>query len=115
MAWEVADLARAASLARDCVSLGHELGNAFTLVYGLGLLAAVAAAEGRRAQAGRLWGAVEAIEESEEVKLSYEDRVRYEEAVLALSDAELDAARAEGQAMTLDEAVEHALSEGGSS
>ncbi len=109
MAWEQGDLARSAVLSRECVSLAHELGNAPTLVYGLGLLAALAAAEGDRARAGRLWGAVEALEESGEARLDAESRARYETTILALSDAELEAGRAEGRAMTLDEAVEHAL------
>jgi hypothetical protein len=97
------------------VSLSHQLGNLPGLLSGLGLLAAVAAAEGQRAPAGRLWGAVEGIEASGEAKFLGEDRGRYEEAVLALSGAELDAARAAGRALTVDEAVEYALTVGRSS
>jgi predicted ATPase len=109
MAWEEGDLARADTLTRECVSLGHELANAPTLVYGLGLLAVLAAAAGEQARAGRLWGAVEALEESGEASLSTESRSRYEEAILPLSDAALEAGREEGHKMSLDEAVEHAL------
>jgi tetratricopeptide (TPR) repeat protein len=115
MAWELGDLDRAGVLVRDSVSLSHQLGNLPGLVEGLALCAAVAAAEGRRAQAGRLLGAVEAIEASGQAKLLGEDRGRYEEAVLALSDTELEAARAEGRALTVDEAVEYALTVGRSS
>jgi hypothetical protein len=112
MAWELGDLERAAALARDSVSLGRNLGNAFTLVYGLGVLAAVAAAEGDGARAGRLWGAVEMLEESGEARLDPTDRGRYEAAVLASSDAQLESARLEGRAIGLDEAVEYALARG---
>jgi hypothetical protein len=108
MAWEFEDLPRAAALAGECVSLGHELGNAPTLVYGLALLAALAAAEGKQTRAGRLWGAVEAIEESGEAALSEQDRARYA-AVLPPADADFEAARVEGRALTLDEALEYAL------
>jgi hypothetical protein len=66
------------------------------------------------ARAGRLWGAVEALEESGEASLSTESRSRYEEAILPLSDAALEARREEGHKMSLDEAVEHALGASGS-
>jgi len=113
MAWEQGDLARAAALSRECVSLAHELGNAPHLVYGLGLLAVLAAAGGELARAGRLWGAVEALEESGEARIDAGSRARYEGAILPLWAAALEAGRAEGRAMTLDEAVQHALSVGG--
>lgn len=114
MAWEQGDLARSAALSRECVSLAHELGNAWTLVYGFGLLAVLAAAAGERARGGRLWGAVEALQESGEARLDPESQGRYEAAVLAVSGGEFDGGRAEGRAMTLDEAVEHALGATGS-
>ncbi len=109
-AWEQGDLARSAVLSRESVSLGHELGNAHTLVYGFGLLAGLAAEAGDQERAGLLWGAVDALEESGEF-LDAESRALYERPVLALSGAEFETARAEGRAMTLDEAVELALSE----
>jgi len=115
MVWERGELARASALARQCVSLAHDLHDAFTLVYGLALLAVLAAAEGGRRRAGRLWGATEALEERAEAKISAEHRTRFEKAVLALSDAELEAGLIEGRAMTLDEAVEQALRARGSS
>ena len=90
----------------------HELGNASTVIHGLGLLAMLAAGAGERARAGRLWGAVEALEEGGEAKLDPGSRTRYEGAVLGLWDAELEAGRAKGRAMTLGEAVEHALGSG---
>jgi len=114
MAWEEGELVRAAALTRECVSVAYELRNAATLAYGLGLLAALAAAAGERARAGRLWGAVEALEESGEASLSAESQARYEEAILPLSDAALEAGREEGHKMSLDEAVEHALRASGS-
>jgi len=114
MAWNEGDPARAAALTRESVSLAYELANAPTLAYGFGLLAELAAAAGERTRAGRLWGAVEALVELGEASLSAPARARYEEAVLALSDAAFEASRAEGREMTLDEAVEHALGASGS-
>jgi predicted ATPase len=108
IAWEDGDLSRAATFSRDSVSLAHVLGDVLAVAYGLGLLVVLAAAEGDQARASRLWGAVEAIEESGEARLDADSRVRCETAI-PLSDAKLEAARAEGRAMSLDEAVQHAL------
>jgi predicted ATPase len=114
MAWEEGDLDRAAALTRECVSLCHELANAPTLIYGFGLLAVLAAAAGERARAGRLWGAVEALEESGEASLGPETRARYKAAIFTTSDSALEDGREQGLEMTLDEAVEHALGASGS-
>ncbi len=92
MAWEQGDLARAAAFSRECVLLAHELHNAYTLAYGFGLLAALAALDGDRVRAGRLWGAVERLDDKGEARLDPESRARYERAVLALSDAKLERA-----------------------
>jgi predicted ATPase/class 3 adenylate cyclase len=114
MARNEGDLARAAALTRECVSVGYELSNAPALAHGFGLLAELAAAAGERTRAGRLWGAVEALEERGEASLGAQSHARYEEAVLALSDAAFEAGRAEGREMTIDEAVQHALGASGS-
>jgi predicted ATPase/class 3 adenylate cyclase len=109
MAWEQGHVPRAGTLGRQFLSLAHELGNAPRLVYGFGLLAVLAAEAGDEGRAGRLWGAVDALEDRGEGKLDPESRARYEEAVLAVSGAGFETCRAGGRAMTLDEAVEHAL------
>jgi tetratricopeptide (TPR) repeat protein len=109
MAWEQGDLAGAATLARESLSLAHELGDLRTALYGLGLLAVLAAAAGQRPRAGQLWGAAEALEKAGEARFLSEDRARYERAVLALSGAELEAGLAQGRAMTFDDAFECAL------
>jgi len=96
-------------LARESLSLAHELGSSFHLIYLLALLAALAAADGDAARAGRLWGAAETLEESGEAVFQPGDRDRYAQPVFALSGAELEASLAEGRAMTLDEAVALAL------
>ena len=109
MLWEQGELSRAAVLARESLSLAHELGSSFHLIYLLALLAALAAADGDAARAGRLWGAAETLEESGEAVFQPGDRDRYAQPVFALSGAELEASLAEGRAMTLDEAVALAL------
>jgi len=109
MLWEQGELSRAAVLARESLSLAHELGSSFHLIYLLALLAALAAADGDAARAGRLWGAAETLEESGEAVFQPGDRDRYAQPVFALSGARLEASLAEGRAMTLDDAVALAL------
>jgi predicted ATPase len=110
-AWERGDLGRAATLGRESLSLAHELGNAQTLVYGFGLLAALAAAERRELRAGRLWGAVEAIEASGEARIDPKARASYEQVFLALSGPDFELGLREARATSLDEAVAHALAD----
>jgi tetratricopeptide (TPR) repeat protein len=110
-AWERGDLGRAATLGRESLSLAHELGNAQTLAYGFGLLAALAAAERRPLRAGRLWGAVEAIEASGEARIDPKARASYEQVFLALSGSDFELGLGEGRAMSLDDAVAHALAD----
>jgi predicted ATPase len=112
MSWELGDLPGAAACARECLSLAHELGNAPHLVYALGLSAVVAAAAGDGARAARLWGAVEALEESGAARLDAQDRTSYEQAVLAVTDASLEEARAEGRSMSREDVVEYGLADG---
>jgi predicted ATPase/class 3 adenylate cyclase len=109
MALQQGDLDRAGTFGRQCLSLAHELGNTPTVVYAFALLAVIAAVAGDTQRAGRLWGAVDAIGTSGEAQLHPEDRERYEAAIHLVPDAELEAAREEGRAMTRDEAAELAL------
>jgi predicted ATPase/DNA-binding CsgD family transcriptional regulator len=112
------DHARAAALLEEDLRLSWELGDEINLVFSLLGSAGVAASRGQPARAARLWGAVDAMGESSGVvavspmfrsrrHYGYEDR-------LAAARAQLDkgaweAAWEEGQAMTLEQAVEYAL------
>jgi predicted ATPase/DNA-binding SARP family transcriptional activator len=74
--------------------------------------AALAARERQPECAGRLWGAVEALEARLGIQLPRSERVGYERALAEVAGPAFDAAVAAGRALTLDEAVREAL-EGG--
>ena len=75
----------------------------------LGSFAALAARELQAERAGRLWGAVEAVEARLGIQLQRTDRLRYERALADVVGAAFDAAVAAGRALTLDQAVREAL------
>ncbi len=107
------DTARAYELQRQSLSLHQEAGNNVGILEALDGLAAVARTTGDATRAARLLGAVEALHESGGTTMWPAERVEYDRQVAALR-AELDPAtfeRAwlEGRAMTLDQAVAHAL------
>jgi predicted ATPase/transcriptional regulator with XRE-family HTH domain len=78
--------------------------------------ASLAAARDEVGRAARLLGAVDSALTILGLTLDYGDRFEYERTVQALrataSDLDIDRARAEGQAMTLKEAIDDALEEG---
>jgi predicted ATPase/class 3 adenylate cyclase len=80
------------------------------LVYGLALLAAVAADQGQLEHAGLLWGAVEAEEQRGALGHWENEREEYGRKVFAHTGPELERGRAAGRQLTLEAAVERALS-----
>ena len=86
-----------------------EVGDRQNLVYAFALLADLAARSGRRARAGRLWGAIEAEEARGPIGAWANDRDEAERLVLAAAGPDFDAARAEGRVLALDEAIEFAV------
>jgi predicted ATPase/DNA-binding SARP family transcriptional activator len=103
------DFGRAESCYRESLTrVMWDSGNERYAAYALAGLAAVAAARGDLQKAGRLWGAVERIEESREASLAFR-RFRYEQwlesAPRPVTPEDVHA----GRAMTLDEAVGYAL------
>ena len=83
--------------------------------YGLRGMACVVALQGDAARAARLWGAAEALSEAIGLPLSHLDRSHPDyEGLLSAARSQLDeaaweAARAEGRAMTPEQAIEDAL------
>ncbi len=75
----------------------------------LGSFAALAARERQGERAGRLWGAVEAVEARLGTQLQRTDRLRYERALADVAGPAFDAAVESGRALTLDRAVREAL------
>ena len=84
-------------------------------LFGLGN---VAACRGQPVGAARLWGASEAVHEAFDIELSPMARsfTRYEDNLSAarsqLDEAMFEEAWAEGKAVTIEEAIEYAVSEG---
>jgi len=94
------------------MTLMSRLGDRQHLVYGLALGARIVAKHGRTADAGVLWGAVEAEEERGPIGQWESDRAEYADAVLAYGGPEFECGRAQGRTLSLDEAVERMLADG---
>jgi len=110
------DEPRATSLYHAAVTVFRELGDKPLLTRTLRGLARVAAIQGQLERAARLFGAVEASCAAMGVPLTASGRVerpRDEAAMRAALDTDAGAAaRGEGQAMSLEQAVAYALEEG---
>ena len=74
------------------------------------MLAALEAERGNAERAGELWGAVEAEEQRGAIGQWENEREQYERMVFAHADAELEAGREAGRLLSLEDAVERALS-----
>ena len=102
-------LAEAESNARESLTIAAEQRDWSGRIFGVGLLACVAAEHGDLDRAGRLWGAIE--DETAFAPLGgwQRHRAECEARILAHSNPELERALAEGRNLELDEAVELAL------
>ncbi len=110
------DDARADAPLRESVRLAASLRDAWSVAYGVIGLAGVAAGRGQAERAVRLFGALESLRERMGVAAPWGAWQPLGERDLATAREELnpdtfDAARAEGRAMTLEEAVAEALVE----
>ncbi|HEX5849247.1 MAG TPA: LuxR C-terminal-related transcriptional regulator [Rubrobacter sp.] len=111
----VGDHARASTLCHEGIRLTWEL-EMMPLVSGLlNVSAVLASVRGQPTEAARLWGAAESLRESLNISLAPIERSYYdppiEAARLRVDGATWAAARAEGRAMSTEQAVEHALQE----
>jgi hypothetical protein len=97
--------------ARESLALAAELRDRTGRVFGVGLLACVAAERGQLERAGRLWGAIE--DERTFAPLGGWQRHRDERyaRIRELATPAFDAAVAAARALELDEAVEYALAQ----
>ncbi len=100
----------AAQQARQAVRLARQIHDRQLTLYGLALLARLAAARGDVEWAGRLWGAVEAEEARGPVGHWESERDEIASTVIVAS-TEFESGHAAGRALSLDEAVEYALGE----
>jgi DNA-binding CsgD family transcriptional regulator len=112
VAWLEGDDARAAALLAETLALRQELGDVGDAAGALADAAQVALAFGRPAEAARLLGAATALGEAAGVRVGAGYPAGYartaDGARAALGDAPFLARQAEGQAMTLDQAVAEA-------
>ncbi|MBD0329277.1 MAG: adenylate/guanylate cyclase domain-containing protein [Thermoleophilia bacterium] len=95
--------------AREALRTAIEQRDRAGRVFGVGLLAGVAALRGDVERAARLWGAVEDEQSVAPLGGWRRHRAAVEERVLRLAGPELEQALAEGRELSLDEAAEHAL------
>jgi predicted ATPase/class 3 adenylate cyclase len=108
------ELEQACTLARQGVMIWRAQQNKIGMVQSLEALAGAAYASGQPERMARLFGAAEALRETLHNPLQPADQVGYEvipAARAALGEAAFRAAWAEGQAMSLDQAIELALNE----
>ena len=93
----------------------QDLGNRSATAHQLECFAFVAIAEEEPVRAARLFGAAEALREKINVPMTGQERVEYEHAMaqlrVILTEAEFEALWAEGRALTMDQAIQLALSE----
>jgi predicted ATPase/DNA-binding CsgD family transcriptional regulator len=115
IAYHQGDFERAEAIAREAISRRMELGNISSIPQELSTLAGPLAAQGNVEKAARLLGASDALLEAMGLFIQPGDRFeaeRYESAIRAqLDDATFEAAWAEGQAMSLEQAIAFALEE----
>jgi tetratricopeptide (TPR) repeat protein len=102
-------VAEASALVQESLTLSHELGDRISVVFALARLARMAAETGDGERAGRLWGAVEAEEESGALGAWYDQRERFAPTILAHADAEFERGRAQGRLLALETAVREGL------
>jgi hypothetical protein len=106
---------KASSLIMESLKMHRERGNKQGVPECLAVLAGVVAAEGDLDRAARLFGAADALLERIKVPLTPADRAQYD-ADLAAARSQVDeqtweVAWAEGQAMTMEQAITYALEE----
>jgi predicted ATPase len=110
VALERRNTVEAARLYRESLEIGHQLKDERHTAYCLAGLAAVEAHRGRHHMAARLWGCVQAFEETTGARLHDAQRVRYERLLGEFEQAPdrwPDFTR--GKSMTLDDGVQYAL------
>ena len=97
--------------ARESLALAEQLHDRPGRVFGVGLLAGVAAERGDLQRAGRLWGAIEEEDAVAPLGGWRRHRASIEARLRAPADDRFERARDAGRDLSLDEAVEYALAE----
>ena len=95
---------------RESLVISSRLHDRQWLVFGLALFAWVAAEKDQAERAGTLWGAIEGEAERGSIGQWETEGKEYEDYVFGVAGQDFEQARAHGRTMSLDEAVEYALS-----
>jgi tetratricopeptide (TPR) repeat protein len=107
------DYASARPLLEESLLIRRELGDRPGIAYTLESFASLNAKEDNREQAARLWGAAERLREEIGTPLAIDDRDEQDRDVtavrLVMSQEAFSTSWAEGRAMTMQQAIEHAL------
>jgi non-specific serine/threonine protein kinase len=107
------DHAKAVALFQENIRIGQKLANKWMIAHGLAALAGAAGSSADPARAARLSGAAEQLLASIGAQMDLADRVEYEchlaETRTQFDEKTFAAARAEGGAMTMEQAVAYAL------
>jgi DNA-binding CsgD family transcriptional regulator len=98
---------------RECLGIGHTVGDKLTIAFALGGLAGVAALQGHLHRAAQLWGAAEALRDVLGIGLPPADEGQFERLQVGprfqLGDEAWRAAWAEGRALSAEAALALAL------
>ena len=95
--------------ARESLAIADRLRDRAGRIFGVGILARVAAERGQRERAGRLWGAIENEQAGAPLGGWRRHRAACEARILGAAGPEFDRGRSDGRELTLDEAVALAL------
>jgi predicted ATPase/class 3 adenylate cyclase len=95
--------------ARESLAIADQLRDRPGRIFGVGILARVAAERGQSERAGRLWGAIEDEQAGAPLGGWQRHRETCEGRIRELAGPEFERSRAEGRALTLDDAVSLAV------
>jgi tetratricopeptide (TPR) repeat protein len=119
LAWHCGEFDRAALFCNESLTLNQELGDERGVIASLSAFAGIATARGDIAHASQLFGAVEALMGSKNIRLVYMDRMERERNVSIvreqLSQAALGKSWKKGRSMTMEQAVDFAIHGSGNS
>ena len=112
---EQGEYAQARSLHAESLALSRELENRIAVAHSLEGMARLSAATSDGMRAARLWGAAEVMSGVQDTVVPPDERTRYQQEIAAtrtqLGNGAFAAAWAEGQAMSLEEAADYAMTE----
>jgi tetratricopeptide (TPR) repeat protein len=115
LTWYCGEFEKASQLCRESLRINQELGDVRGVIASLSAFGGIATARGNLVRAAQLFGAVETLLKSGNIRLVYMDRMERERNLSGLRSqldpVALDLAWKMGAAMSLEQAIEFALQE----